>query len=499
MTARPTLSRLLRGLALAAVTTAAITPQLAGHAAGPSPVDDDVSAALSSAWGPGLAVDDSSATRCIGATPQVLAYRDDRIVVRSSLINAAITAEVGQALADLGRSATVASVERITFPPPLSGAPITPVVSVTFVRPSGEPLPIVALARRLHHRGVVDDESPDYALSPSSGPTLMWPAGFPSPAPSLPPTRPSTAGAGVNIVVFDSGLASPTQSLHPANVVRLTSQDVESVDTRPTDGIVDLYFGGHGVAIAGVIATMLPSATVTEARITEANGVATDVSAARRMATSLKNANQANAWPDVIVNAFGSPACDLDPTVPGDELAPVGLEAVSEAVDRHDESMIVAAAGNRSTSRRYYPAAFSTVVSVGALDGNKDGDGNAFTSASRSGPVASFSNYGPWVKAWAPGVHLATTHVNGFRFETTGPMINGIAYVDGTSYAAPIVATLIAEQMATTGQDPQTAWLAVQASGVRCSGLVGGGTAVALTSLASSPTSPATGGTTAAC
>jgi subtilisin family serine protease len=217
------------------------------------------------------------------------------------------------------------------------------------------------------------------------------------------------------------------------------------------------------------------------------------------MATTLKQANAANAWPDLIVEPFGSPACDLDPTHPGDELAPIGLEAVSDAVDRFDQALEVASAGNRSESRRFYPAAFPSVLSVGALDTTADADGNAWSSPSRSGPAATFSNFGSWVRWWAPGVDLVTTHAKGLRFESGGPLINGYALVSGTSFTAPIVAGSIAQEMAANGWSADVARAKIEASGVKCSARLGGGTAVALVSVSSTPTSPATPGTPSAC
>jgi subtilisin family serine protease len=244
---------------------------------------------------------------------------------------------------------------------------------------------------------------------------------------------------------------------------------------------------------------MAPGVTVTEARMTEANGVATDVSAARRMATTLRKFNLAGNWPDLIVNAFGSPACDVDPLSPGGELVPVGLQAVAEAVDRIGQSMIVASAGNRATNRRFYPAAFPGVLAVGALDATLDSDGNAFTSTSRSAPAASFSNFGHWVDAWAPGVDLVTTHVNGFRFEAGGDLITGIASVSGTSFAGPYVASLLAEQMAATGQTASAAWAAIKAVSPRCSTTLGSGYAVALPRMTATATTPPDPGSTTAC
>jgi fibronectin type 3 domain-containing protein len=81
--------------------------------------------------------------------------------------------------------------------------------------------------------------------------------------------------------------------------------------------------------------------------------------------------------------------------------------------------VVVAAAGNSGVSTPFYPAAYSNVISVGATDG--------------SDTLASFSNYGSWVKVAAPGVGIYSSYVGG-----------GYASMSGTSMATPHVAGLAA-------------------------------------------------------
>jgi hypothetical protein len=61
--------------------------------------------------------------------------------------------------------------------------------------------------------------------------------------------------------------------------------------------------------------------------------------------------------------------------------------------------VVVAAAGNNASDRVFWPAAFDSVVGVGAQ--RADGRGRT-----------PFSNHGPWVDAWAPGDRVASSFVS---------------------------------------------------------------------------------------
>lgn len=452
-------------------------------------IGEAVTRALVEAAGGSVAVVDDS-THCMASSPEPVAYRTDRIVLRTSMSEPAAENLVQTALHQVGSTADVTGSETIRI---TEDDEITPVVSVSFGA-TGETVPIVDLARRLRMHPV--PASPDYLLSPSDGPSEWWPGGPPEPIPpgQLQAPRAPAWGSGITVVAYDVGLPSQLDSNWPPNVRRLTPADVEILDAEEPFGEVDLYSKGHTLPIASIIATLAPAATVEAARTTDLDGVGTDVSAARRMATTLR---RANPLPGVIVNAFGSPACGAGIAFPGADMPPLGLQMVADAVDRRDDALIVASAGNRSSPRPHYPAAFDGVLAVGALDtATGDPDGNAWTSPSRSGTPADFSNYGDWVDAWAPGVDLSTTHVDGFSFEG-GQTIEGYALVKGTSFAAPYVAALIAEQMAASGDTAEQAWSDIAANGIQCAAEAG--VAVALTTMDSTATTPPVAGEVPAC
>jgi subtilisin family serine protease len=184
-------------------------------------------------------------------------------------------------------------------------------------------------------------------------------------------------------------------------------------------------------------------------------------------------------------------------------MPPIGLAAVAEVVDKFDPyqpkgMLIVASAGNVSSTRPHYPAAFDSVVGVGALDGNVDADGSPWTSASRTAPVADFSNRGSWVDVYTTGVDLPTTHATGVRFQTGGDIIEGKASVSGTSFSGPAFAAYIAEVMSTANVKARAAYNQIRNSGTaplpQCgTTTVETGKAVMLTSLSATATGAATG------
>jgi subtilisin family serine protease len=124
--------------------------------------------------------------------------------------------------------------------------------------------------------------------------------------------------------------------------------------------------------------------------------------------------------------------------------------------------LVIAAAGNYTTKRRYYPAAFAddpsaaghlAVVSVGALNPN--------------GSSAAFSDGGSWVHGWAHGAAV----MSAFPVDINGPFNapvgdrqfqgldpddyrSGFAAWSGTSFAAPLMAAHLVRAMIRPLDDP---------------------------------------------
>jgi Subtilase family len=146
---------------------------------------------------------------------------------------------------------------------------------------------------------------------------------------------------------------------------------------------------------------------------------------------------------------------------PADQPLSTGL-ADDLAALREVGVVVAAAAGNQATARPFYPAALADgfdrqeaplLLAVGALNPN--------------GSAALFSNDGPWLTCWASGVAVVSTfpevsggRLPGIAVAGTDPQrlgretvdsddySSGFAQWSGTSFAAPLVAAAVAQQLA---------------------------------------------------
>ena len=234
---------------------------------------------------------------------------------------------------------------------------------------------------------------------------------------------------------------------------------------------------GHGTFIAGIVRQLAPDAQVLAIRIMHSDGI---------------------VYEGDLVYALGLLASRVEAAENGDmdqmvDLVSLSLGYFSEtradraytfALWRAIEPLlemgvaVIAAAGNFSSGRRFYPAAFAElpapggvpVISVGALNPN--------------GSKALFSNDGRWVRAWATGAAVVSTlptDVNGSREpEVRVPAAvppgvpdpherasldpddyrGGLAVWSGTSFSGPAIAGVIAAELmaaAGSGGGPGTA------------------------------------------
>jgi subtilisin family serine protease len=222
---------------------------------------------------------------------------------------------------------------------------------------------------------------------------------------------------------------------------------------------------GHGTFIAGIVRQAAPDARVLSIRIMHSDHVVYEgdlLCALALLADRIAAAEDGSMaeMVDVVslsLGYFDESAADITYSS--------GLWQVIQVLLDLGVA-VVAAAGNYSTSRPFYPAAFSQqpspvpVFGVGAL--NPDGT------------KALFSDGGRWVRAWAAGAAVVSTYpddVNGsltpqVRVHTQPGTLSpgdgrpddrealdpddfrgGFAIWSGTSFSAPLIAAHIAAQL----------------------------------------------------
>ncbi len=196
---------------------------------------------------------------------------------------------------------------------------------------------------------------------------------------NAPTVWPRTTGAGVRVALMDTGITM----YHPdrGNVV-----DSVSFATDNTGAIIPVEdFLGHGTHTSGTIAAadnnigvvgVAPQADLLIAKVMDNTGSG-QIS---WLISGIEWAVNDNA--KVISMSLGSSSYSsaLD-------------TACSNALAAG--TLLVAAAGNSDTNTPFYPASLSSVISVAAIDQNKN--------------IASFSNYGPTIALAAPGVNVYST------------------------------------------------------------------------------------------
>lgn len=213
-------------------------------------------------------------------------------------------------------------------------------------------------------------------------------------------------GAGIVVGVVDTGV----DVTHPYLAANLEPNGFDFIDgdgdpneTRDffdndQDGLVDEQFG-HGTFVASLVVAVAPEARILPVRALNDDGIGTTSTIAAGIIWAVDNgAHVVNVSVDI-------------PSAP---------EAVREAIHYAEarDVVVVAAGGNGGDSQVIFPARFSDVVAVAAVDA--------------TGVVPDFSNVGSMVNLVAPGVDLVGAY----------PMAEspeGTARWSGTSFSAPLV------------------------------------------------------------
>jgi hypothetical protein len=236
------------------------------------------------------------------------------------------------------------------------------------------------------------------------------------------------SGAGVRIYIADTGLLPDAQS-HPWLAGVHGAEDPLSPNL--TGGQLEPY-AGHGTFVAGVLRCIAPAAEIYVGDVFNTGGSALETD----FVTDLQKALYRGT--DIFHLSCASTTRK--------SLHLLSFWTWLKQLRQHKGIVCVAPAGNSATRRPHWPGASPEVASVGAL---------AADWRSR----ASFSNYGGWVDAYAPGRNLVNAYASGDFHIKMVPYVghirhfHGMAQWSGTSFSSPIVTGLIADRMWRTGEN----------------------------------------------
>ncbi|HSK28154.1 MAG TPA: S8/S53 family peptidase [Jiangellales bacterium] len=191
---------------------------------------------------------------------------------------------------------------------------------------------------------------------------------------------------------------------------------------------------GHGSFVAGVVQQVAPEVPVMVYRVLDTDGLADEVQVACAMVKAVDDLLTSKGR--LILNlSLGTQTVDDLPPIAVAEALVVIAERASA---RRGEVLVIAAAGNEGTDRRFWPAAFDQVVAVAGLD-------------PENLEPAEFSSHGPWVDCSTVAVAVRSPYVQGEedRLFDSDPETweePGWAQWNGTSFAAPQVAAEVARR-----------------------------------------------------
>ena len=157
-------------------------------------------------------------------------------------------------------------------------------------------------------------------------------------------------GEGISIALLDTGVSDYETALNISFI------DDNTVDSE------------HGNNMMSTIMSIAPGADVFDVRVLDDNGIGTNETVEKGIRWAVDNKA------DIIVMSFA-----------GEDKSSLIENALLYAEENN--VLVVASAGNNSSSDEYYPAAYPSVISVGATDEN--------------GIIQTFSNYGDSVDTYA--------------------------------------------------------------------------------------------------
>ncbi len=270
-----------------------------------------------------------------------------------------------------------------------------------------------------------DVVSPNHVLD-SQVPYSICPAAEPLPWAAPVPELAEPVGAGrARIAVIDTGYSE--QAARDSEYGRLLAVEKISEPDDEVFGDDDLIrpYGGHGTAATARLLAVSGTDQVTvQVRDALVGGAVDEVTIIEDLVAVLEDGVDVISLQAGLYSRRGH--------------SPLAFDAFRRRVlSRHPDVVIVAAAGNNGSDQPFWPAAYEWTTAVGAL--TQGGD-------ARTG----WSNFGYWVDLYATGENVVVPFPNGtyeYIDESRARFTRGHALWSGTSFAAPVVAGLIARRM----------------------------------------------------
>lgn len=254
--------------------------------------------------------------------------------------------------------------------------------------------------------------------------------------------------ARVYVAVVDSGV----QGSHPDLRGHVTTTGLDTTNYGSTADDC-----GHGTHVAGIIAAAANNSRGIAGLAQRA--IVVPVKALKWMPATLFDPAGCYGTSQTVAEAIAW-AADHSHIInlSVEASAPSSAERIAVAYARDRGRAVVAAAGNAGDGKVVYPAGYSSVLGVGALE--------------RSGSYpywspASFSNPGWWVDVSAPGVTIVSTVPS--RLNRTCRTVDeypndgsGYCFLSGTSMATPYVSATLALAVQHCRWSPNTAMSVIQ-------------------------------------
>lgn len=236
----------------------------------------------------------------------------------------------------------------------------------------------------------------------------------------------------INVAVLDTGVSTKQPALNVVGGYNCSDGDTGSYsDTN-----------GHGSHVAGIIAAsdlgtgprgVVPGARIWSVKVFNTDGTASFSEFLCGMNWIVEHADDIQVINfSAIFNGVDYGSCGMNSS--GQVIDPVH-QAICQVVDGLGIPFVDAAGNGGSMASDITPAAFPETISVGAIvdtDGMAGGLGER-TKWGADDTRAKFSNYGPTVTIFAPGVDILSTTPYG-----------GYILMSGTSMATPFVTGAVA-------------------------------------------------------